>query len=293
MFPSISYDDAFDTDMPFDTGNAYSSLKSIDIKKVLTVFKKPWKKNGFDMNRFNLVPETDHGHHPNLESVYNDGYYTLRLFYGTLPIASIGVVSDNDATGNFLNVLQIQGVPSATIRDTYYNHFKSDEQDKIRDVIQSFYWSHALLTIGAAHLFDMGVEDVRVLSFYYNSNTSNRRDAFDIVSKDTSVRASKTNAAYITYDLTALTLGFQPMLSTQKVPSDVTSVRGLSFNMEGVPDKKVKFYGMKKDNYIDSVVYDLVNKDVQNTMPLVKNIHRTLGNYRQKELNFDIDISLF
>ena len=117
-----------------------------------------------------------------------------------------------------------------------------------------------------------------------------------MVSKDVDVRASKTNAAYITYDLTALTLGFHPMLPTQRVPSipdGVSSIRGLSFNEEGRPDKKVKYYGMKKENYIDSVVYDLVNKDVQESMPSLKNIHKTLGDYRQKEIKFDVDITLF
>jgi hypothetical protein len=261
-------------DMPFNTLDAEVDLFKINLEKILTTFKKPWKKNSFDMNLFSLSQETFQGHHQNYIGVYNDGIYTIRLLYGVLPIASIGAVVED----NFIGISQIQGTQYEEIADARCKYIHSNERNQIKDILQSFYWSHALLTIATNHFFDLGVEDLRVVSFDYNPNRRLRGDVLD--------SAIKINSAYVTYDLTALTLGFTPML-----PKNCVAEPGLTFGKDGHPDKKVMLYCFDKDNYKGSVIDNLTNRSIEENKFILKNIHSNLGNYRQKELIFDVNIT--
>jgi hypothetical protein len=273
--------------MPFDRNDAKQNLANIDLEKILTTFKKPWKKEVFDMKKFSLVQENGEGFHSDLDFIFNDGNYTIRLFYDSLPLACIGAVSRK----NYLQILQIQGTPCDDI-GSINNAFTKNEQDKMRNVVQSFYWSHALLTVATTQFFDLGVNDLRVLSYSYNPNIPTRKEACDNISRTAAESIFRFNSAYITYDLTALTLGFFPMLPRWKVPDGIDKI-GLSFDKEGRPDKKIKFYGMNKDDYVDSVVYTLINGCIQDTIEKVRCIHKTLGNYRQKELNLMTSVKTY
>jgi hypothetical protein len=276
-------------EMPFDLDEAKNNLKTIDLEKILTLFRKPWKSSELDMNKFSLIQENEEGYHSKLDIIYNDGNYTLRLYYDRLPIASIGFVSE----GDFLNVVQIQGTPCTEIG--YFNRkFTDADRSQIRSIVQSFYFGHALLTAGTKHVFDMGVEDLRVLSYYHlNPSTSKRESYFNDFCKEESDVVYHSNSAFMTYDLTALTLGFSPMISKRRVPDGISSVNGLSFNIKGFPDRDITYYCMTKEDYINSVVYELNARDIENTALLMSDIYKTLGNFRNKTLHFENNVLVF
>ncbi len=264
-------------DMPFDTFDAEAKLRKIDLEKILTTFKKPWKKSSFDMKEFFIFQETFQGHHPNFEPIYNDGNYTLRLLHGSTPIASIGVIAEDD----YIGIVQIQGTRYEDVGERYRGYLQPFESDLVRDVLHSFYWSHALLTTCANHFFDMGVKDLRVVAFDHNPNRDMRRGMLGV--------NSESRNAYVTYDLTALTLGFTPMLF-KTMPSDMST---LSFDKEGRPDKNVLFYCMNREDYFGGVIDRLINRPIEENKTLLRHIHTQLGNYRQKELKFNVNMRMY
>lgn len=266
-------------DMPFDVVRSEKRLKSMDLEHIMRTFKKPWKDGRFHMNRFSLKQETFSSHHPDYEHMYNDGNHTIRLFYHGLPIASIGAVNDND---DFIGILQIQGTRyEDDIGLELGGYLGPSEQSKIRGVLESFYWSHALLSIMADNLFAMGVDDVRVVSFGSNPNNHNRHNALDDI--------DDVHKAIVTYDLTALTLGFSPMVCKKDFPRGISSNDvPLSFSKEGHPNKEVTFYYMLRKEYEGGVIDTLMNGDGKASKNFLKNIHACLGNYRQKDIGFNL-----